>query len=285
MAAGGEKRRKLFCSLFTRGYMASTIFVRIAGKVQGPFDAAKIKKLVVTGQIGRDDELSRDGRAWTAAQNVKGLTFASTSIAEPAFSTSTNRRATPTTPAKPRERSGGSQAGSRTLIGAAHRAALSAPSALRQSAGSLEGLPAGLPRRLPAARLSLNLQACPDCGGLVSVRACDCPHCGGPLRELPLPAAAKAKYHLLRWMAAAYAALAIVAVLVAASCAVLLVYFFLQGEAASATVTVLALAGSITAGITCFAISEGIGVFLQIEQNTRATRLAATRRAFAESGA
>lgn len=260
--------------------MAGTFFVRIAGDVHGPFDAAKVKQLAVAGRICRDDELSRDRNKWTHARNVKGLVFAATS-------TSADKRngvngAIETNGANgikrhpvPKPDSKGTQTALRPA----------SAGALRPSAGTLAldvPLPPGL--RRSTARLPLNLVACPDCGQFVSLRASDCPHCGGPIRRPSPPPQPKPKYRFLRLIASAYAALGIIFTLVVAFIAVVLIYFITQNDVSGATAAFLALVACMTAGITCFAVSEAIQVFLQIEQNTRAARLAAKHRSLCELG-
>lgn len=53
--------------------MSASLYVRIRGKVHGPFDAEKLKRLAAGGKITRDDEVSRDQLKWVPAANVKGL--------------------------------------------------------------------------------------------------------------------------------------------------------------------------------------------------------------------
>jgi hypothetical protein len=89
----------------------ATFYAKVSGKVYGPFDAAKLKKLAAAEKLSRNDEISRDGRTgWVKAGGVKGL-FLHATIA---------------------------------------------------------------PKR------SQNLRPCSDCGGLVSIHANACPHCGCP---------------------------------------------------------------------------------------------------------
>jgi hypothetical protein len=52
---------------------ASTYYVRKGSQIHGPFDAEKLKRLAIAGQITRDDFVSRDRAQWTPAGNVNGL--------------------------------------------------------------------------------------------------------------------------------------------------------------------------------------------------------------------
>jgi len=47
--------------------MASTLFVRIRGRVLGPFDQEKLRSLAGRGQFGRMHEVSEDGVSWARA--------------------------------------------------------------------------------------------------------------------------------------------------------------------------------------------------------------------------
>jgi rRNA maturation protein Nop10 len=282
MAGGGEKRREYKRHSFHEGNMAGTIFVRIAGDVQGPYDAAKVKQLAVAGRLRRDDELSQDRQKWTQARNVKGLVFAATSTS-PDKRTPANRAngTIETSGANGITQYPAPKADSK-VTQTAHRPASAHASRLYGGAPAVDVLATpGL--RSGTARLPLNLADCPDCGHFVSLRASDCPHCGGPIRRSP-PPQPKQRYRLLRLIGSMYAALGILTTLLAAFLAVVLIYFITQNDVSGATAAFLALVVCITAGITCIAVSEGIQVFLQIEQNTRATRLAATHRSLAELG-
>eukprot|EP00913_Durusdinium_trenchii_P023372 g21950.t1 len=45
----------------------SEYFVRVRGRMQGPFDEAKIRAMIERGRIGRHDQISVDGRHWERA--------------------------------------------------------------------------------------------------------------------------------------------------------------------------------------------------------------------------
>ena len=54
--------------------MSSTWFVRQAGKVYGPFDSARLRKLGTAGKIAKDSGVSKDRLGpWTEASRVRGL--------------------------------------------------------------------------------------------------------------------------------------------------------------------------------------------------------------------
>lgn len=53
--------------------MSDTYSIRIRGRVQGPFEIAKIQELVHKGQVGRMHEVSADGHTWVAASSVPEL--------------------------------------------------------------------------------------------------------------------------------------------------------------------------------------------------------------------
>ena len=54
--------------------MSTRFYARISGKVYGPLDGAKLKRLAAAGKLTRDDAISKDGKtAWTPAGNVRGL--------------------------------------------------------------------------------------------------------------------------------------------------------------------------------------------------------------------
>jgi hypothetical protein len=47
--------------------VTKTYYVRIRGRVQGPFDVDKVRALVRRGQVGRTHEVSEDGTSWMRA--------------------------------------------------------------------------------------------------------------------------------------------------------------------------------------------------------------------------
>ncbi len=55
------------------GFEPITYFVRIRGKIHGPFDAEKLKKLHARGQFSRAHEVSRDKRSWQPAGTLPEL--------------------------------------------------------------------------------------------------------------------------------------------------------------------------------------------------------------------
>lgn len=99
-----------------------------------------------------------------------------------------------------------------------------------------------------------------------------------------MPTQSQPGYRALRWMASAYAALAVVVALLATGSVVAMFNFLGQGNLVGAAAAAAALLVCAAGGITCFALSEALQVFLQIEQNTRATRVALTHRLLSDSG-
>jgi|HubBroStandDraft_4_1064222.scaffolds.fasta_scaffold121862_2 hypothetical protein len=55
------------------GFEPTTYFVRIRGKIHGPFDVEKLKKLHSRGQFSRAHEVSRDKRSWQPAGTLPEL--------------------------------------------------------------------------------------------------------------------------------------------------------------------------------------------------------------------
>jgi hypothetical protein len=55
------------------GFESITYFVRIRGKIHGPFDVEKLKKLHARGQFSRAHEVSRDKRSWQPAGTLLEL--------------------------------------------------------------------------------------------------------------------------------------------------------------------------------------------------------------------
>ncbi len=53
--------------------MGDTYYVRIRGRVNGPFDENKLTELIQRGQLSRSHELSLDGNSWSAAGSVSHL--------------------------------------------------------------------------------------------------------------------------------------------------------------------------------------------------------------------
>jgi len=130
--------------------MADGLYVRIAGKVHGPFDGDKLKRLAAAGKISRDDELSRDQQKWTPAGNVKGL-FPPGELM----------------PAPPKQ----------TPIQVITRPPIAPPPMVSQ------GIPQPVitPTRVappPAIRADATLKPCPFCAEPILPEAKKCKHCG-----------------------------------------------------------------------------------------------------------
>ena len=69
------------------------------------------------------------------------------------------------------------------------------------------GCGSGTESATPSVGFEVKLTACPDCGGKVSKRASQCPHCGAPLKPTgPVDEADKAKPSPVKVAAAAKAA-------------------------------------------------------------------------------
>lgn len=52
---------------------APRYFVRVRGRVQGPFDVSRIRSLRARGQLSRAFEVSEDGRVWSSSREVPAL--------------------------------------------------------------------------------------------------------------------------------------------------------------------------------------------------------------------
>lgn len=77
--------------------MSDPYYIRIRGRVQGPFDAEKLRNLARRGQFSRLHEISTDGQQWQSAKAFQELfapvevpVAASSGVAEPALATGTN---------------------------------------------------------------------------------------------------------------------------------------------------------------------------------------------------
>ncbi len=53
--------------------MSQLLYVRIKGRVQGPFPMDKLKQLVRRGQLSRIHQVSEDGQAWRKASEIEEL--------------------------------------------------------------------------------------------------------------------------------------------------------------------------------------------------------------------
>lgn len=62
--------------------MNGQFFIRIRGKVQGPFDAERLRQLARRGQFSRLHEVSADGQSWRAAKDYPEI-FAVVASPEP----------------------------------------------------------------------------------------------------------------------------------------------------------------------------------------------------------
>lgn len=67
--------------------MSSKLYVRIRGRVHGPFDHEKIKTLVARGQVSRVNHISEDQVRWERADSIPELFEPQESIPEPQQST------------------------------------------------------------------------------------------------------------------------------------------------------------------------------------------------------
>jgi hypothetical protein len=76
----------------------------------------------------------------------------------------------------------------------------------------------------------------------------------------------------LRSLSRGYRLVAILSLVIAAVLAALMIVALLGGNTTAATSLFFAALGLAASAVTCFAISEAIVVFLDIEENTRATR-------------
>ena len=62
----------------------ATFYAKVSGKVYGPFDATRLKKLAAAAKLSRNDEISKDGRTgWVKAGGVKGLFPHATVVPKP----------------------------------------------------------------------------------------------------------------------------------------------------------------------------------------------------------
>ncbi len=69
--------------------MAKQYYVRIRGRVQGPFDLDKVRSLVRRGQVSRMHEVSEDAASWVKAADFGELFESSRSVTEISGSTAT----------------------------------------------------------------------------------------------------------------------------------------------------------------------------------------------------
>jgi len=117
---------------------------------------------------------------------------------------------------------------------------------------------------VPSKYTQLNLQQCEDCDGMVSLRAIACPHCGAIQRkELPPPPAPK--FSSLRALSSVYFAAGIICIIVA----VAVVIASSMDKAENLPSAAVAFFGALIVSGCCFVVSEGIDLFLRIEENTR----------------
>lgn len=125
---------------------------------------------------------------------------------------------------------------------------------------------------------STNLEACPDCGELVSVRATACPHCGCPIKSPPPLPQVPPRFRLLRTLSIIYMLGGVLSVIAIGLGLCIFLYSLGRNDGAAA-MSGLAIAGSaLPVGATCFVIAEVIDLFLQIEENTRRTAEATSQR-------
>lgn len=57
-------------------------YLKIDGKVFGPFDSAKVRRLIESGKVGPHDWISKNGTSWSECSTVKGL-FGKVTIVDP----------------------------------------------------------------------------------------------------------------------------------------------------------------------------------------------------------
>jgi hypothetical protein len=50
-------------------------WINTGDKTHGPFDATRLKKLALKGELKREHKISTDRKQWTVAESVKGLMF------------------------------------------------------------------------------------------------------------------------------------------------------------------------------------------------------------------
>ena len=263
MAGSREKRREFERHSFHEGYMAGTFFVRIAGNVQGPFDAAKLKQLAVAGRISRDDEVSRDRQNWIPAREVKGLVFAAAADSATGITDHAEKGAQPPSPA---------------FDDVISDLGLTAPPGSAPPRVNPPPPVTAGPSLTPPSptQSSLNLEACPDCRELVSMRAFVCPHCGAPIQ--PPPPHPEQRFTMLRAIASLYWYTGVLLVIVAAVALLVLFYALLAEDAVTGGPAFGAMLFCIPGAIVSFAICEAIQVFLEIEENTRAVRIVQRHR-------
>ena len=77
--------------------MADQYYIRVRGRVQGPFDSEKLRQLARRGQFSRLHEVSTDGQQWQSAKEFPEL-FAPVAVPVATGSTPTGQAATTFTP-------------------------------------------------------------------------------------------------------------------------------------------------------------------------------------------
>jgi hypothetical protein len=150
---------------------------------------------------------------------------------------------------------------------------------LRPGAGAI----AAVNRELTLTASREGLESCPDCRKPVSRRALFCPSCGSPVRQRSAAEGRLApRFRSLQLLARMYRVgawlLLALALLCGTIAGLLVVAAMNQERPISEAYGTLALTIlSFLASIACFAMAEGLLVFLSIEENTRATRQAFTQ--------
>lgn len=76
----------------------ATYFIRVRGRVLGPYDVAQLKTLRARGQFSRANEVSTDRQAWQSAGTIEHL-FASPAKADKRQEASADSTAAPSRPA------------------------------------------------------------------------------------------------------------------------------------------------------------------------------------------
>jgi hypothetical protein len=202
---------------------------------------SELKALASSGSLALTDLVSRDGRNWCKASEVKGLEFASSES-----DSSSLAELDGFDPLK--------------LMGTA------------PSTGTIAGpsLPDTL--KVVSDRSPLNLMGCPDCSGLVSMRAIACPHCGCPIQQRGAkPTKIERRYRMVRVLGIGYFIGGAIALAAAALSGMIFLSSMSNGDTNAAMESILFLVGALTAAVTSLAMWQIIELVLQLEENTRAT--------------
>jgi hypothetical protein len=223
--------------------MASSFYVRVSGEQRGPISVSALKTLAASGELALTDLVSRDGREWCKASDVKGLEFP---------------------PSHPKlgqnvDELSGAEFDPLELMGAP------------PIANSMPAPPLPETLRPVSQRSPLNLVGCADCSELVSIRAMSCPHCGCPIRQPATQSTVKGerRYQMIRAIAIGYFIMGALG-LAATSVGVLaFANSMSESRPEDAYSSLSLILGSLAFAVTSFAISQLIELVLQVEENTR----------------